>query len=180
MSDVGKRTSMNDGSRILCSLHKVGSESVAQQYGDGTSHAEVFHSERLSVDSISQEDILDASAQVVLVFSKAEYGHNLRCRSDVEARLAHNAVGLAAHTRNDVAQTAVVYVEHTVPQHLAQGEPIVAVLIHIVIQESRDGVVCRCDGVEVASEVEVYLVHREHLSVSAATSSAFQSEYRSK
>ena len=141
VSDIGERTAVYERCGVLSSLHEVWRKCVAQQNGDGASHAEILHGERLALNGVTQKNVLDASAQVVLVLSEAEYSHNLRRRSDVETRFAYNAVRLAAHASHDVAQSAVVHVEHAVPEHFAQSESVIAVLVHIVVEQRRDSVV---------------------------------------
>ena len=117
--NVGKRTAVYECCCILSGLNEVRSQSVAQKDGYGCSYTEILNGERLALNGVAQEDVLDATAQVVLVLCKTENSHNLRCRSDVKSRLAYNAVGFAAHTGYDVAQSAVVNVEYAVPQYLA-------------------------------------------------------------
>ena len=178
--NVGKRTAVYECCCILSGLNEVRSQSVAQKDGYGCSYTEILNGERLALNGVAQEDVLDATAQVVLVLCKTENSHNLRCRSDVKSRLAYNAIGFAAHTGYDVAQSAVVNVEHAVPQNLAQSETVVTVLVHVVVEQCSDSVVSRSDSVEVASEVQVNLVHRQHLGVATATRTALHSEYRTE
>ena len=176
MCYVGKRTAMHHGRSVLGCLHQVGLYGIAQEHADGTSHAKVLHGEGLALDGGTQKDILYASAQVSLVLCKAEDGHNLGSRSDVETALAGYAVGLGTKTRNDVAQVAVVHVQHALPQHLAHGKALGLMLVDVVVQQGGNHVVCRGDGVEVASKVQVNLVHRQNLCIAAAGSTAFHAK----
>ena len=173
---VGKRSAVHKGSRVFGCLHEVGVEGVAQQNGYGAGHAEVFDGKGLAIRGEAEQYVFYAAAQVGLVGGEAEDGHDLGSGCDVERRLAHHAVGLGSQACDDVTQAAVVDVEHAVPQHLFHGKTVVAVLVDIVVEQSRDHVVCRGNGVEIAREMEVYLVHGQHLCVSASCRSAFLSE----
>ena len=52
-------------------------------------------------------------------------------------------------------------------------------LLNVVIQHSRQQVVGRSDGVEVTGEVEIDVLHRHHLGISAAGGAALDAEHRS-
>ena len=108
---------MDEGRRVLRSLHEVGVEGIAQQHGDGTCHAQVADTEWLSVSRDAQQDVLDTPLQVFLTRGETEDGHQFRGWGDVEPRLLYHAV--APHASHDVAQSAVVDVEHALPVHLA-------------------------------------------------------------
>ena len=75
-----------------------------------------------------------------------------------------------------MSECTVVDVEDTLPQYLFQREAVGSVLIDVVVEQSGNHVVGRGDRMEVASEVEVDLVHRQHLSVTATGSTAFLTE----
>ena len=49
-------------------------------------------------------------------------------------------------------------------------------MVEVVIQERSDEVVSRCDGVEVASEVEVDILRGQHLSVATTCSTTLHTE----
>ena len=80
----------------------------------------------------------------------------------------HHPVGLGSQSRHDGAQVAVVHVEHPLPQHFAQREALVAMLVDVVVKQSRYHVVSRGDGMEVTCKVQVDLVHRQHLGMATA------------
>ena len=116
MGDVGKRSAMYVGRRVLSGLHQIGIQGVAQQHGDGTCHAEVLHLEVLAVGGDAQHDVLDAALQVFLAGGQTENGHQFRCRRDVETRLGYHAV--ATQSCHHVTQGTVVHVEHALPEYL--------------------------------------------------------------
>ena len=178
VGDVCERTAMDEGRCMLRRLHKVGVQGIAQQHCDGSCHAEVTHTEGLSLGSDAQHDILYATLQVLLTRSQTEYGHELRCRGDVEACLVHHTV--TPQTCHHVAQGPVVHVEHPLPEDLPQREAFLTVLVDIVVEQRTDGVVGRGHGVEVAREVQVDLLHRQHLGIAATSSTTLDAKARSQ
>ena len=49
-------------------------------------------------------------------------------------------------------------------------------LVDVVVEHGTDGVVGRGDGMEIAREVEVDLLHRQYLAIATASSSALHAE----
>ena len=180
MCNVRKRTSVHESRSMFRCLHQIGRKSVLQQHGDSAGNAQIFHRERLVVNGKSQKNILDAAAQVVFILGKAQDSHYLRCRSNVEARLARDAVRLASQSCNDVSQAAVVHIKHTVPQHILQRKAIVLVLIHVIVKQCSNHVVSRCYRMKISRKVQVDLIHRKHLRISSAGSSALHAEARTE
>ena len=47
----------------------------------------------------------------------------------------------------------------------------------MVIEQCAEKIVCRCDGVHIACEVQVDVLHRDYLSISAACCAALDAEH---
>ena len=115
--------------------------------------------------------------QVVEVRGEAEDRHDLGGDDDVEAVLARIAVGGAAERADDVAQRAVVHVEHAPPGDAAHVDAELVALVDVVVDQRGEQVVGEADGVEVAGEVEVDVLHRHDLGVAAAGRAALHAEH---
>ena len=109
---------------------------------------------------------------------EAEDGHDLGGDGDVEAVLAREAVGDAAERVDDLAQRAIVHVEHAPPGDAARVEAEAVAPVDVVVDHRRQQIVRRRDGVEVAGEVEVDVLHRHDLGVAAAGRAALDAEAR--
>ncbi len=118
-----------------------------------------------------------SALQVGDVGGQAEDGHDLAGHRDVEAVLARHAVGLAAQAVHDVAQLAVVHVYHALPRDLAHVDAQLVAVLDVVVQQRRQQVVGRADGVEVAGEVQVDVLHGDDLGVAAAGRAALDAEH---
>ena len=173
---VGERSAVYEGCRSLGGLHEVRGDGVGKESDDGAGHLHVAHVEWLLVQSISEEDVVDALAHVLQGCGEAEDGHEFRCRRDVESALGRDAGGGAAQSGDDMAELSVVDVEDALPESLAESEALGGMLVDVVVQQGGYHVVCGGDGVEVAGEVEVDLLHRQHLCVAAACCTALHAE----
>ena len=180
MGDVGKRTAVDESRRILGRLHEVGQKRIFQQDRDGAGDAQVVYRKRFIVVGITQEDIPDATLEVVEVRGEAKDGHDFRSGSDVEARLGRYAIDGTAQAGDDVAQATVVYVQDALPLDFLQTETSMAILIKMVVEQRGNHVVRRGNGVEIAREVEVDVLHWEDLCVSAARSATLHAETRAE
>ena len=176
MCDIREGTTVDNNGVVLSCLHEVGVDSILQQGYYCACHAKVVDSEWGVIIAHTKHDATDTSVEVIDVARKAEDRHNLRCGSDVEACLCGNAICRATKTRYDVTQRAVVHVEHAAPHNLLQTRLLRAVVVEVVIQERSDKVICRCDGVEVASEVEVDILRGQYLRIATTCCTTLHAE----
>ena len=91
---------------------------------------------------------------------------------------ARIAVGDAAERVDDRAQRAVVHVEHAPPGDAAAVDAEAVAPVDVVVDHRRQQIVRRGDGVEVAGEVEVDVLHRHDLGIAAARRAALHAEAR--
>ncbi len=87
-------------------------------------------------------------------------------------------MGLAAQAVHDVAQLAVVHVHHALPRDFAHVDAQLVAVVNVRIQKRRQQVVRRSDGMEVAREVQVDVLHGDDLGIAAARRAAFDAEHR--
>ena len=116
--------------------------------------------------------------QVVERGGEGQDRHHLGRRRDVEAGLADHAVGLVAEADDDVAQRPVVDVEDPPPRDVVLVEVQGVALVEVAVEHRRQQVVGRRDGVEVAGQVQVELLHRDDLAVATAGGAALDAERR--
>ena len=93
--------------------------------------------------------------------------HDLRGGGDGEPRLCRNTAGRPAEAGDHVAQGAVVHVQAALPSDATWVDAQLVALVDVVINQRRERVVGRGDGVEVTGEVEVDVLHRHDLRVAA-------------
>ena len=135
---------------------------------------QVLERDRLALERLGHDHAADARAQVLEVVRERQDRHDLGRRGDVELRLAH--VARLPDADQHASQGAVVHVEDARP---ADGRRVDAELVaaeELVVQEGRAQVVRRGHRVQVPGEVEVDVLHRQHLAVAAAGAAALDAE----
>ena len=139
---------------------------------------EVARGDGLRRAVVADDDVADAALEVGPGLGQAEDRHQLGGHHDVEAVLAGEAVGVAADRHDDLAQGAVVGVEHALPRHAADVDVELVAVVDVVVDEGREQVVGRGDRGEVAGEVQVDVGHRHDLAPAAAGRTALHAEDR--
>ena len=176
MGDVGERSAMDEGRIALQRLDEVGCERVLEQHGHRPRRLELGRGHRTPVAGVADDHAAQPALEVGQVGGEAEHRHHLGGHGDVEAVLAREAVRHAAQTGDDLAQRAVVHVDGPAPRDPALVEALLVAPINVVVEHRRQQVVGTADGVEVAGEVQVDLLHRHHLGVAAAGRTALHAE----
>ena len=169
---------MHEGRVVLQRLHQVGRDRVLEQRGHRALRLQLRAGDGAVFGRLADHDARQALLQVGEARRQAQDGHDLRGDDDVEAALARRAVCRAAQADDDVAQRAVVHVDHALPGHAAHVEAERIAVVDVVVDHRREQVVRQRDGGEVAGEVQVDLLHRHHLRVAAAGRAALQAEHR--
>ena len=82
--------------------------------------------------------------------------------------------------RHDRAQRAVVHVEHAAPGDAARIDAERIAPIDVIVEQRGEQIVRRGDGVEVAGEVQVDVLHRHDLGIAAAGGAALHAEGRAE
>ena len=99
---------------------------------------------------------------------------------DVEAVLTRVAVAGSTERHDDVAQRAIVHVQHALPRDPAHVYAEFVAVVDMVVEQRREQIVGELDGVEVAGEVQIDVFHRHDLGVTAAGRPALHAEYRAQ
>ena len=180
MCDIRERAAVDEGWRALERLHEVRLDGILEEQRQRARDIEFFRADGAAFAAVADDDLAEALLHVLEVFREAEDGHHLRSDRDVEPRLARRAVGLAAEADDDVAQRAVIEVKHALPGDASHIDVERIALLDVVVDDSGEQVVGRRDGVEIAREVQIDVLHRHDLRVAAAGSAAFKAEARAE
>ena len=180
MRDVGERPAMDEGRRAFQRLHQVRRDRVLEQRRHGAMRLEVAGADRLAVARIADDDLAEPLLEVVEILGQAEDRHHFGRHRDVEARLARIAVGDPTERTDDLAQRAVVHVHHAPPGDAARVDAERVAPIDVIVDQRRQQIVRRGDGVEVAGEMQVDVFHRHDLGIAAAGGAALHAEGRTE
>ena len=180
VGDVGERPGMDEGRPALERLEQVRLDRVAQQDRHRAGDAEILRGDRLPVRGRRQDDPAEPRAQVVQVGGEGEDRHDLGGDGDDELGLARDAVLAPAEPDDDVAQRAVADVDDARPEDPVRVDAERVLVVEAVVEERAGQVVRRADGVDVAGQVEVEVLHRDDLAVAAAGGAALDPEHRAR
>ena len=176
VGDVGEGAAVHEGGVVLQRLHQVGLDGVLQKGRAGALGVNVGNGDGLAVVGVGDDHAAQARLEVHEVGRQAEDGHDLRGHGDVEAVLARHAVGDAAHAVDDVPELAIVHVHRALPHDATRVDVEGVALLDVVVQHGSDEVVGVLDGVEVTGEVQVDVLHGDHLRVAATSRAALDAK----
>ena len=180
MRDVGEGTAVNEGRRAFERLHQVRRDRFLEQRGHRAVRLQLLGAHRLTLARIGDDDVAEAFLQVVEVLGEAEDRHDFGGDGDVEAGFARVAVGDPAERADDLAQRAVVHVHDAAPDDAAAVDAERIAPVDVVVDQGRQQIVRRGDGVEVTGEVQVDVFHRDDLGVTAAGGATLHAEGRAE
>ena len=174
VGDVGERAAVDDGRRVLERLHQVGHESVLEKDGHRPRDLDVLSGDLAAPQGRADDDAVEPGFEVLDIGGQAEDGHDLGGHGDVEAGLALDA--LAALPDGDLPQGPVVQVDHPRPGDVVGVDVELVALEEVVVEHGRAQVVGGGDGVDVAGEMEVDVLHGDHLGVATAGGAALDAK----
>ena len=180
VGDVREGTAVHEGRGAFQRLDEVGLQRIAQQGCHGAGRLQISGGHGLVVIGIGYDDPAQALLQVRHGGSQAEHRHDLACHGDIETVLAGRPVGPAAQSVHHEPQLAVVHVHATLPGDLLHIDTKGVPLLDVVVQHRCEQVVRCADGVEVAGEVQVDILHGHDLSITAARCAALDAKDRAK
>ena len=158
-------------------LHEIGLERVLEQRSHSAGRLEIGGGDRPLVSGPADHHAAELLLELLKAGCEAEGRHNLRGDRNVETVLARKAVA-RAKPDNGLAKRAVVHIEHAPPGDAPLIETERVAPVHVIVDHRRKQIVRRCDGVKIAGEMEVDLVHRDNLGVAAAGRAALHAEAR--
>ena len=178
VGDVGEGPAVNQRRVALHRLHEIGRQSLFQERRHGPRAVDVRRRNRRALPGVADDDLLQAPLQVGEVFREAEDRHNLRSHRDVEAVFPRKAVARPAEPADDLPQGAVVHIHHPPPCDAPRIQPLAVAPMNVIVQQRGQQVVRRADGVKVPGEMQVDVLHRQHLRIPAPGSPPLHPEAR--
>ena len=176
--DVAEGARVNQCGGVLQGLQQVRVDSICQDDGHCAVSLQVGCGDGLAVVVQADHDLCQALAQVLEGGCQRENHHDFGGAGDVETGLADHAVHAFAQAHDDVAQGAVVHVDNAAPLDCARVDAQLVAVVQVVVNHGGKQVVCCGDGVEVAGQVQVQLLHGNDLGVAAACCAALDAEGR--
>ena len=178
VGNVGKGPAVDQSRRVLQRLDQIGLQGVLQQGRHGAGRLQVGSGHRGVVIGVAHHDPPQPGFQIRDVRCQAQHGHDLAGHGDVESVLPGHTLHPAPQAVHDAAQLPVVHVHAPPPRDPLGVDAQGVALLDVVVQHRRQQVVGRADGVEVPGEVEVDVLHGDHLGIAAAGGAALDTKHR--
>ena len=154
-------------------------QSIEKKSYDTATYTHILYGKWLVILGDAQENIIDTATKIIDACCETHNSHNLRSWRNIETRLCLDAV-LISYTGDDAAQASIVHIHDATPKNLLEFETLCFVLETVIVQKGRDHVVGLCDGMEIASEMEINLIHRQNLGITATCSTTLHAEARTQ
>ena len=129
---------------------------------------------------IADDDTGKPFLQIPDAARQTENCHDLGRDRDVIAVLAGSPVHAAAQAVHNISQLAVIHIHAALPCDLSRVNVQAVSLENVIVDHRGKQVVGSADRVEIACEMQIDILHRHDLSVSAAGCTALDSEDRAE
>ena len=155
----------------------MGLTGVPHQDGHGADAADLLGLHGLALLVVGKGDLAHPLLAVHQVAAYGVDGRDLAGRGDLEASLVGDSSVLVSEAYDDAPQAPALDVQHTLPHDLLQVYVQLVAAEDVVLHEAREEVVGAGDRVEVPREVDVDVLHGQHLGVAAPRRPALDAEH---
>ncbi len=176
MRDIGERPAVDDRRIAFERLDQIGLDRFRQQHGHCAIGLQVARGDGGAGARLGDDDPPEPVLQIGHVGGEAEDRHDFRGNGNVEAVLARHPMGRSAEADDHLAQGAVVHIHDPSPHDPPRVDAELVAPVDMVVEYRRQQVMRRCDGVQVAIEVQVDVLHRQHLCPATTGSPALEAE----
>ena len=179
--DIAERPGVQNGRAAFERLYEIGAQRVFEQQRHGTGGLQIAGANRGALFAAGgpHDDVAEAPLEIFGVGGEGHDGHDFTGGDDHPPFFAHHAIA-GAHADDGLTQGAIVHVDRTRPGDALGVEAQRIAVIQVVVEHRREQTVCAGDGVKVAGEVQVDVVHGQHLRVAAAGRAPLDTEHRSE
>ena len=171
---------MDDGGIVLQGLHEVRREGILEQHRHRAISLQVPRGDRLPRTGLSHDDVAETALEIPEIRGQTEDRHDLGGNGDVEAVTARKSVADAAERTDDVTQRPIVHVHHAPPGYAPGIQTEHVALMDVIVEQCGKQVVGSTDGMKIAGEVQIDILHRHHLRVTPAGRTALHPEARTE
>src|ERR1700730_14264206 len=141
---------------------------------------EITRVDRLLVSRIPYDDPRQPVFQILERSGKAENRHNLGCDDDIKTVFARISICRSPQGDGDLPKGAIVHIDHAFPGDAPHVEVKFISMVNMIVDHRRKKIMGKTDCAEVASEMEIDILHWYNLRVAATRGPAFHAEYGPK
>ena len=180
VGDVREWPAVDVGGTALERLEQVRLDRVAQEDRHRAGHAQVLGRDGRARAIRSDDDPAQPGAQVEQVLREGQDRHHLGGDGDHVLALARDPVLPAPEPDDHPPDRAIADVHDPRPADREGVDAERVPMVEVVVEEGRGEVVGGADGVDVAGQVEVEVLHRDDLAVAAAGRPSLDPEDRAE
>ena len=180
VGNIGKRPAVDEGGGMLQRLYQIGLDGVFQQGSHGSLSLELSRRHRIARPAVPHHNGGEPFFKIGQTVCQTQDGHDLRGHCDVKAVLPRHAVHPSSQAVHHLAQLAIVHVYTALPGNPPGVDVQGVALLNMVVQHGGQQIIGRPNGVHVAGEMKIDILHGDDLSPSAAGGAAFDPKNRAQ
>ena len=176
MGNVGEGTAMNQGRRAPGGLNQIRPDGILQQDGHCPRRVDIPGGDHFPLPGPADDNAGQPPGEIIRSFGKAQDGHDLGSRGDIETAFPGKSIRDPAEREGDLPKGPIVHVEDTRPTDPpgVQAGPVFP--IDVIVDHRRQQIVRGRYGVEIPGEMQVDVVRRLDGRLAAAGPAAFHAK----
>ena len=177
--DVGERSAVNERGGAFQRLHQIGRQRLLEQNRHRAMRLEIAGAHWFAVTGVAGDDI----AQAFFRSSRSRARPKIAMTSDATVMSKPSSRGKPLATPPSeftIERSARSFIWDAAPGDASRIDAERIAPIDMVVEQRREQVVRRRDGVEVAGEVQINVLHRHDLGIAAAGRTALHAERRAE
>ena len=169
MRNIGKWPAMEERRIALKRLDKIGLDCLGKQHRHRTISLQIARSDWLAVTGIGDNDPAKPFFKIPQIAGQAEDRHHFGGNRNVKAAFARISVCYPANGLDDIPQRPVIHVNHAPPDNAPDIDAKAVAPVNMIIDHRREQIMGCGDGMEIAREMEIDILHRRNLGMAAAS-----------
>ena len=182
MRDVPEGARMHEGGTALQRLHEIRPDRVLEEHRHRAMRLEIASEDRCAIGPSggADDDVSEALLEIRGAGGERDDRHDLRGGDDHEALLAHHALGRPTQADDHLPEGAIVHVDRPRPGDATRIDLERVPLLQMIVEHRAQERMGRRDRMEIASEVQVDVVHGQHLRIPTARRPTLHAEHRTE
>ena len=176
MRNVCKRSGMYECWTTFKCLQQVRLNRVTQERGHRASNFQVFSGDRFAVNRFGDHNAAKTRSKIGKIGCERKYSHNFTGNGDHRFGFTDDTVLTTTETDDRLTNRAITDVNDARPGDAAQVDVECVAVMQVIVEECRGEIMRGANRVHITGEVQVELLHRNHLAIAAARSAALDTE----
>ena len=176
--DIRKRSAMYESRYVLQRLHQIRFQCVFHERRHRARRVQIARRDRFIFIRIRDDDPRQPRLEIRDVLCQAQNRHDFRRHRNLETVLARHAVHRPAEPDDDMTKRAVIHIQHATPDDTTRIDTERVSLLQMIVQHRREKIVRRRHRMDIPREMQIDILHRDDLRISAAGRAALHAHAR--